>query len=70
MHQPDTILLGQYLKLIGQVESGGEAKLLIQGGQVQVNGQVETRRKRQLHVGDAVTWNRHTWIVQADQVGH
>lgn len=48
------IRLGQLLKLAGLVESGGEAKLLLAGGQVRVNGVVETRRGAQLHPGDVV----------------
>jgi len=50
-----TIQLDQFLKWRGLVPSGGQAKLLIQGGQVQVNGQVETRRSRKLVAGDVVT---------------
>ncbi len=54
MNQSDTIRLGQFLKLAGLVATGGEAKHLIQEGYVLVNGEVETRRKRQLHDGDTV----------------
>jgi ribosome-associated protein len=54
MSENRTIRLGQYLKFAGLVSTGGEAKYLIQGGMVRVNGEVETRRKRQLHVGDTV----------------
>jgi ribosome-associated protein len=36
------------------VGSGGEAKVLIQGGEVRVNGEVETRRGRKLQRGDVV----------------
>jgi ribosome-associated protein len=50
----DTIRLGQFLKLANLVESGGEAKPLIADGAVTVNGEVETRRGRQLAVGDVV----------------
>ena len=46
------IRLGQLLKVAGIVDSGGEAKELIAGGEVTVNGEVETRRGRQLHAGD------------------
>ena len=49
------IRLGQFLKLANLVESGAEAKPLIAGGMVQVNGAVETRRGRQLATGDVVT---------------
>jgi ribosome-associated protein len=48
------IRLGQFLKLAGLVEHGGEAKELIAAGEVLVNDEVETRRGRQLHVGDVV----------------
>ena len=46
--------LDQFLKWRGWVATGGEAKLRIQEGQVQVNGQVESRRGRQLIAGDHV----------------
>ncbi len=48
------IRLGQFLKLAGVVETGGEAKLRIQEGEARVNGEVETRRGRQLVPGDLV----------------
>jgi len=50
----EIIRLGQLLKLIGWVDNGGEAKRRVQAGEVQVNGQVETRRGRQLQPGDQV----------------
>ncbi len=48
------IRLDQFLKLADVAQSGGEAKVLIQSGQVCVNGEVETRRKRKLVLGDKV----------------
>lgn len=48
------IRLGQLLKLTGMVDSGGEAKLLLEEGAVTVNGVVEERRGAQLHPGDVV----------------
>jgi ribosome-associated protein len=51
----ESIRLGQFLKLANLVESGAEAKPVIADGEVQVNGEVETRRGRQLVVGDVVT---------------
>ena len=52
---PDTgITLGQALKASDLVGSGGEAKVLIQAGEVLVNGKVETRRGRRLVPGDVV----------------
>ena len=49
-----SIRLGQFLKLAGVVETGGEAKLRIQEGEAKVNGEVDTRRGRQLVAGDLV----------------
>ena len=51
----ESIRLGQFLKLANLVESGAEAKPVIQDGKVLVNGEVETRRGRQLAAGDVVT---------------
>lgn len=51
----DTIKLDQFLKFQGMVQTGGQAKLLIQSGEVRVNGAVETRRGRKLTKGDRVT---------------
>jgi ribosome-associated protein len=46
--------LGRALKAAGLVGTGGEAKVLIQAGEVSVNGDVETRRGRRLVEGDVV----------------
>lgn len=46
--------LGQALKAADLVGSGGEAKILIQAGEVRVNGEVETRRGRKLREGDEI----------------
>ena len=51
----ESIRLGQFLKLANLIESGSEAKPLVAEGAVQVNGEVETRRGRQLVRGDVVT---------------
>jgi ribosome-associated protein len=50
----DMIRLGQLLKLADLAGSGGEARALVADGEVTVNGEVETRRGRQLHRGDVV----------------
>ena len=54
------IRLDQFMKLADLVLSGGQAKHLIQGGEVLVNGQVETHRSRKLAVGDTVTFRGET----------
>ena len=50
----DGIRLGQLLKLTGLVHSGADAKSVLASGEVRVNGEVETRRGRQLTRGDVV----------------
>jgi len=50
----DGIRLGQLLKLAGLVDSGADAKSVLSAGEVRVNGEVETRRGRQLRRGDVV----------------
>jgi len=60
------IKLDQFLKLAQIVQSGGEAKHLIQSGVVLVNGEVETRRGRKLHAGDVVEVEGEQLVVQTD----
>lgn len=50
----DVIRLGQLLQLAGIVDSGSDAKFLLAGGEVIVDGEVETRRGRQLRPGAVV----------------
>jgi ribosome-associated protein len=49
------IRLGQFLKLANLIEHGADAKAVVQQGLVSVNDEVETRRGRQLVVGDVVS---------------
>ena len=51
------IRLGQLLKLAGAVDNGADVRPLLAEDLVQVNGEVETRRGRQLHKGDVVTFD-------------
>ena len=48
------IRLGQLLKLVGVVDTGGGARELLEADVVRVNGDVERRRGRQLAPGDVV----------------
>ncbi|MCI6914569.1 MAG: RNA-binding S4 domain-containing protein [Lachnospiraceae bacterium] len=50
------IKLGQAMKLAGLVDSGIEAKIVIQDGQVLVNGEVDTRRGKKLVDGDTFSF--------------
>ncbi len=58
------VRLDQFLKLAAVTSTGGQAKLLIQGGEVAVNGEVETRRGRKLYHGDTVVVHGHTLVVE------
>lgn len=51
------IKLGQAIKAAGLVDSGVEAKEVIQGGLVKVNGETDTRRGRKLYAGDIVSFD-------------
>ena len=57
------IRLDQFLKFQGIADTGGQAKFLIQDGQVRLNGEVETRRGRQLKTGDVVEVLGKRWTV-------
>ena len=52
----DHIKLGQVLKAAGLVGSGVGAKIVIQEGQVKVDGEVDTRRGRKLFGGEIVSF--------------
>lgn len=55
-----TIRLGDLLKYAGLVETGGEAKELIQAGQVTLNGEVCTMRGKQCRPGDVIELDGQT----------
>ena len=61
----DYIKLGQALKAVGLVESGVEAKLVIQDGQVKVNGKVEIQRGKKLIAGDVVDFDGESIKIEA-----
>ena len=58
------IKLGQALKAANLVSSGVEAKIVIQEGQVLVNGEVDDRRGRKLYDGDTFTFRGETVKIQ------
>lgn len=64
--EEETIRLDQFLKLQGITGTGGQAKFLIQAGEVRVNGAVETRRRRTLHLGDVVEFEDQRLVVESD----
>ena len=65
MNPPEpSIQLDQFMKLTGMVGTGGQAKVVIQAGEVLLNGVVETRRKKKLKSGDRVTFQTRTMVVE------
>ena len=59
------IKLGQALKLAGLVDSGVDAKFIIQNGCVKVNGETEYQRGKKLHAGDVVTYEGNSFTVES-----
>ena len=57
------IRLDQFLKLKDIAQTGGHAKVLIQGGEITVNGEICTQRGKKLQDGDVVEHNDEKWIV-------
>ena len=64
MAEENYIKLDSFMKWQNLAESGGQAKLLIQNGEVRVNGKIETRRGRKLVSGDKVTFKGKTLTVE------
>ena len=58
-----TIRLDHFLKSVDAVQTGGHAKVVIQDGQVTVDGEPETRRRRQLTPGMVVGFGGQTFVV-------
>lgn len=58
--QDEFIKLGQALKKADLVSSGVEAKIVIQDGQVTVNGETELQRGKKLHDGDVLSYDGET----------
>ncbi len=61
----DYIRLDQFLKFAGLADSGGEAKAIIQNGDIAVNGEREGRRGRKLRAGDTVQFRDEKVVIDA-----
>ncbi|NLP15128.1 MAG: RNA-binding S4 domain-containing protein [Clostridium sp.] len=57
------IKLDQFLKWVGLVLTGADAKSIISNGLIRVNGEVETRRGRKLRLGDIVKLDNKEYII-------
>ena len=60
------IRLDSFLKLTGMVDTGGQAKFVIQGGEVEVNGDTCTMRGKKLRPGGAVSYGGKSFAVAAE----
>jgi len=58
------IELNKLLKIFNLVETGGEAHICIDEGEVKVNGKVETRRRNKLRPGDVVSFKKETITIK------
>jgi ribosome-associated protein len=57
------MLLNAFIKMKGLAATGGQAKVLIRSGAVKVNGEIETRNKKQLSTGDEVEIEGKIFVV-------
>ena len=64
-HEP--VELYKILKFEGMVATGGEAKLVISEGLVQVNGKIETRKRKKIVAGDVITFEQETIRIQLSE---
>ena len=58
------IALNQLLKMMGLVETGGEANIRVDDGEVMVNEAVELQRRKKLRPGDKVVYNGQSIIIK------
>lgn len=64
----DSLTLGQFLKWAGVVETGQQAKIIIQEGSVRLNGNIEKKRGKSLYPGDTVELdNMELVVVRGEQ---
>lgn len=58
------IALNQLLKMMGLVETGGEANIRVDDGEVKVNDVIELQRRKKLRSGDKVDFKAQTIIIK------
>ena len=59
----DFIRLDSAMKLADMVVTGGHAKMVIQNGEVEVNGEICTMRGKKLRSGDKVTFENNGFVI-------
>ncbi len=60
----DFIRLDAFLKMCDAVQTGGHAKIVIQEGEVKVNGEICTQRGKKLRSGDCAEFERVIYVVE------
>ena len=64
----DFIRLDDLLKVSGEAVTGGQAKVLIQAGKVEVNGEICTMRGKKIYNGDMVTYKGIIYKIKAENL--
>jgi ribosome-associated protein len=67
--EQESIRLDQLLKVSGLAQTGGHAKIAIQNGEVLVNGEIETRRRRKLFPGDKIEYGGEVVVIDEGDSG-
>lgn len=57
------ITLGQFIKYVGIISNGAEAKMFLATNEAYVNGELDTRRGKKLYPGDVVKVNNQTYRI-------
>jgi len=66
----EPVELYKILKFEGMVATGGEAKQVIAEGQVRVNGEVETRKRKKIVTGDTIEFSQDMIRIQLTKAGN
>lgn len=61
------ITLGQFLKFLGKISNGGEAKIFINNNKIMVNDEEETRRGRKIYPNDVVFIDKEGFLIKKDE---
>ncbi len=67
--EQESIRLDQLLKVSGLAQTGGHAKMAIQNGEVLVNDEIETRRRRKLFPGDKIEFEGEVVVIDEGDSG-
>ena len=57
------ITLGQFIKLIDLISSGGEAKLFLANNKIEINGEIDNRRGKKIYKNDLIVINNNTYKI-------